>query len=475
MWKKIINNMKQANMESQTLEWKETWHDEYLKWICGFANTQGGTLEIGKDDCGSIVGITGAHKLLEDLPNKIRNGMGIIADVNLVKENGLYYISIKINAYPYPISYHGKYYYRSGNTTQELTGNALDEFMLRKQGKTWDSVPMPHVTVDDLDIAAFRVFRKKALESGRLTEFDLAIDDKTLLKNLRLVENNYLKRAAILLFHEDPEQWVMGAYVKIGYFRNGTDLLYQDEIHGPLVSMPDKVMEALLLKYFKAYISYRGIQRIETYPIPQDAVREAVLNAVVHKDYSTYNPIHIRVYDDKTLISNDGRFPEEITSENLLTARISKPFNPTIANAFFRCGLIEAWGRGIERINNSCINAGLQQPVYRTIGNVVMLEFEPLKNLHENIDVSIRINKTQQQIIRLMGKNPKITAREIAEKINIYIRNIENNIKVLKELGLIERIGSKKTGYWKIIYNNVLENDTVNNDGINDGINPDYP
>ena len=115
----------------------------------------------------------------------------------------------------------------------------------------------------------------------------------SMIPNLRLVEGDYLKRAALLLFHQDPENWVPGAYIKIGFFENAADILYQDEIHGPLITMADKVEDLVYLKYFKGIISYEGLQRVETYPIPRQAFREAVLNAIMHRDYSTGNPIHI--------------------------------------------------------------------------------------------------------------------------------------------------------------------------------------
>jgi len=108
-------------MENQNIEWKESWHDEYLKWICGFANAQGGRLEIGRNDKGVLVGLPNGKRLLEELPNKIRTTMGIVADVNFYQENGFDYIIIDVMAHPNAISYRGKYYLRSGSTNQELT------------------------------------------------------------------------------------------------------------------------------------------------------------------------------------------------------------------------------------------------------------------------------------------------------------------------------------------------------------------
>ncbi len=122
--------------EQQNIEYKTNWHDDCLKWICGFANANGGTLYLGKDDNGNTVDVTDYKKLMEDLPNKIRDVLGVIAEVNLLQDNGRHYIKIIIPFYSVPISFRGRYYYRSGTTKQELIGNALNEFLLKKSGKT---------------------------------------------------------------------------------------------------------------------------------------------------------------------------------------------------------------------------------------------------------------------------------------------------------------------------------------------------
>ena len=251
--------------ESQNIEFKESWRDEYQKWICGFANAQGGILYVGVKDNGEVCGVQDAKKL-----------MGILVDVNLKEKDEKQYLEIVTEAYPYPISFRGKYYQRSGVTNQELKGAALDRFMLRKQGKTWDGVPVPYLKAEDLDNATFDLFRKYAKRSGRMEETDLMDDNHGLLEKLRLYEGSYLKRAAALLFHPDPEQYVTGAFVKVGFFREGMDLVYQDEVHGNLFQQIVKLMDLLCTKYMKAIITYEGLQRIETLPMPREALREAV-------------------------------------------------------------------------------------------------------------------------------------------------------------------------------------------------------
>src|SRR5688500_20088473 len=111
--------------EQQNIEYKQGWHDDYPKWIVGFANSNGGTIYIGKDDNGKVVGVADYKKLMEDLPNKIRDILGIMVEVNLHEETGLHYIEIVTPPYAVPISIRGVYYTRSGSTKQELKGNAL--------------------------------------------------------------------------------------------------------------------------------------------------------------------------------------------------------------------------------------------------------------------------------------------------------------------------------------------------------------
>lgn len=439
-------------MEHQKTEWKTSWHDEYLKWICAFANAQGGVLEIGKDDKGNVVGLENAEKLLEDIPNKITNTMGIVEDIDLIEENDKKYIRITVSPYANIISYHGKLYYRSGSTTQELRGSALSEFLMKKQGKNWDDFPIPDVTSADLDLVAFREFRKKALASKRLTQKDLELSDSELIYSLQLMEGKFLKRAAILLFHENPEKWVLGAYVKIGFFETGADLIFQDEVHGSLIEMPDKVLDLIYHKYFKAIISYEGIQRVETYPLPQEAMREAILNAIIHKDYSSGVPIQIKIFDDKVMIFNTGGLLENWTIEKLLSFHGSSTRNPSIASTFFRSGMVESWGRGIEKIMSACKNESKPQPEFDATKSDMAVIFSTISdaNITNSITNNDTINQTQEKILELMANNPKITVQILSEKLSIAPRNIKSNIKKLKELNLIQRSGTARTGYWTV-------------------------
>jgi ATP-dependent DNA helicase RecG len=378
-------------------------------------------------------------------------------------------IAIQVNAYPNAISYRGKYYYRSGSTNQELTGYALSELLLRKYGRTWDSSPVLDADINDFFHDAFAIFRDKAVTSGRLTPDDVATSDIKLLQSLNLTDGNYLLKAAVLLFHQKPEKWCLGSCVKIGYFENEADLVYQDEISGSLIGIADRVMDTIYTKYFKGLIHYEGIQRIDHYPIPREALREAVLNAVVHRDYTTGSPIQIKIFDDRIYVFNDKRLSANITDNDLFSAHKSSPGNPLIANTFFRSGQIEAWGRGIEKMQKACVKDSLPEPEFKITPTVFSICFHihcnnNKANVEEEIDsqdnfgtnfgisfgINFGINETQQNILKMLSANPALTISAIADTLDMTKRNIEIQISKLKEIGLLERSGTKKNGRWVV-------------------------
>lgn len=235
--------------ESQNIEWKESWRDEYLKWICGFANAGGGCIYIGVDDAGRVIGVQNGKRLLEEIPNKIQTNLGFLADVNLLSENDLEYIEIIVSPSSYPVSYKGEYHFRSGSTKQVLRGTALTEFISSKTGIRWEDSVIEGVAVEDLDKESFDIFRREAVRSKRMTKDDLNMSNAELLDSLNLLEDGKLTRAAVLLFHRTPQKWMFGTYTRIGKFGKGSDLQYQDEVIGSLFMQAERVIELIYLKY----------------------------------------------------------------------------------------------------------------------------------------------------------------------------------------------------------------------------------
>lgn len=443
-------------MEMQVVEYKESWRDEFLKWIAGMANAQGGKLYIGKDDNGVTIGLNDSKKLLEDIPNKIRDMLGIVADVNLLSDENGQYIEIVIEPSSYPVSYKGEYHYRSGSTKLQLTGQALTEFISNKTGLKWDAVPVDNVKIEDLDKESFDIFKREALRNKRMTADDLNVSNEELLDRLGLLKNGRLTRAAILLFHRTPERYVMGAFVKVGFFENDADIWYQDEVTGSLMLQADRIIDLIYLKYLKAIISYDKDTRVETYPFPRLAVREAVFNAIIHKDYASGIPVQISVYEDKMYVANDWVMPADWDKSTIIEKHKSKPHNPSIAFVFYKAGYIEAWGRGIEKMCNECVAEGIARPEYTVHQYDLMLKFSARENSSVNSFVNssanspVKITETGKRILELIAQNATITMQEMANMLKKDVSTIRKAIKRLKANNLIERMGSDKTGYWVV-------------------------
>lgn len=429
--------------ETHNVEYKQSWRDEYLKWICGFANAQGGKIFIGIDDKGEVVGVADYKKLMDDIPNKTVNHLGLVVDVNLHKKNDLHYIEIEVPVSTVPISYHGAYHYRSGSTKQELKGNALNQFMLKKMNLSWEQQPIPEASLKDIDEEAIKSFTQKALRRQRISENVANADPLTILKNLKLVnEDGEFLLAALLLFGKEPQRYATMACYKMGRFgKSHSDLRFQDVIEGNILDMADKVMSTLDAKYLIRPISYQGLQRIEGLEYPESALRECILNSIIHKDYSS-TFIFLRVYDDQLSIWNPGGLPDTLSIEQLKQKHSSFPRNKLIANVFFMAGYIESWGRGIDIMVEGCKQYGIPEPIIEEEQGGISVTF--LKDIYtEEYLRTMDINDRQVNAVLYIKEHGKIN-NSIYQEINkISKPTATRELKDLIEKDIISNIGTK--------------------------------
>ena len=296
------------------------------------------------------------------------------------------------------------------------------------------------------------------------------------ISNLHLIGKEGLSYAAALLFTEKAEKWIPGAYVKVGKFgRDEADLLYNDDVHGSLIEQAEKTLDLIYFKYLKAKIWYEnGVQRVEKFPFPHEALRELILNALVHKDYASFIPIQISVSDDKIFVANVGSLPEEWTLEKLLGKHSSRPRNPTIASCIYLTGKIETWGRGIRKVFDECAQHGCPPPVYEVSagdpGDIqVRIDAAPdaIVNEQEDVVASVQIQsttpknnsgsreksmeKSREKILTAIRENPNITMAELASVTGLSAKGVEKNIRILREGNLIHRVGPDKGGHWEIV------------------------
>ncbi|MCL2284358.1 MAG: DeoR family transcriptional regulator [Fibromonadales bacterium] len=303
-------------------------------------------------------------------------------------------------------------------------------YLMLSNGKKSDEILTPKVSVLELQQETFEFFKKKGLCCKRLDEKCLYDSPEQLLKNLNLIDNGNLKQAALLFFHNEPENFITGTYIKVGFFHSKGDLQFQDEIRGNLFEQVERTMELLLTKYTPC-------------EWPEAALREALLNAVTHKDYAGCTPIQIRVYPDKIKIWNEGRLPENWTIQNLLQEHSSRPYNPDIANMFFRSGYAESWGRGISKIIELCVQAGLPAPDFKIENSDFLVTFK--KNIYHKEDLSGKgLNERQVEALVNFQSKGEVTTSEYMKLYNVAERTARNDLRDLVEKKYLKKQNDNK-------------------------------
>lgn len=435
------------SVESQNVELKSNWRDENLKVICAFANADGGNLIIGIDDKGKAIGVENTKKLLEDVPNKIKDILGIIPKVITESKKGKDTLIIEVKPSYAPISYHGRYFVRSGSTIQELKGKELTKFLISKSDRAWDEYAEEKSSIDDIDIKTVERFKELAIK--RLPFVTEEKNNLKLLQKLNLFEDGELKRAAILLFGKNPKRFHTSAFIKVGKFLTDTDIVASDDVEGNLFNQVEKTIELLRTKYLISEIKFEGIYRKEELEYPEEALREAIINAVIHRDYIGAHT-QLKIYPDKLILWNEGLLPKDIKIADLKKNHPSRPRNELLADVFFKAGLIETWGRGTIKITNACKKAGLPEPDFKEeFGGFSVYFYKDIYS--EEILRKLGLNEREIKAVIYAKEKGRITNKEYHE-LNICSRNTAtNDLRKLIQKRIIKESGKKGSGAFYVI------------------------
>ncbi len=232
--------------------------------------------------------------------------------------------------------------------------------------------------------------------------------------------------------------------------------MYHNDLDESLIVNAYKVIDLIFQMYLKTKISYEHDIRVEDYPFAREAVREAIYNAIAHNCYMYGTPIQIKIMEDEMTISNRCILPENWTVETLMEKHDSIPYNPEIANVFYRAGFIENWGQGIQKICDGCKKIGAELPVYELTGTTLRICFKTLKKAlidqpKDSKDQADTLADTlPDSIIALLKINPQITQGEIAEATKVSVPSIKRTMKILSDNGKIVRKGGKRYGHWEV-------------------------
>jgi ATP-dependent DNA helicase RecG len=391
-------------------------------------------------DDGSIRGVDIGKETLRDWANRAAQATGVHPEIEIVSLEGKHIVRVAVvESAAKPVSCRGRYFRRVGSSNRHMSDDDITRAVLAKVGSAWDEVTEPRATLADIDVDRLRRFRALCNQNGRRIIPDDE-DDATVLAKLNLIQEDGLSRAAVLLFGRDPQRFFPSAFLKIGRFRDSTLIVDDREVTGTLF---DQVETAL--SYFREHLSTRfGFQgqaaREVVWQYPLEALREAVTNAVVHRDYMDAGDTQIRWHDEHLTILNPGVLIPPLTVDQLKQEHRSIPRNRRIAEMFFYAGGIERWGSGIQRMLDACMGAGLPEPSIAEQQGAFWLTFHA--DVLSEADLREQgLSERQIAAVLYVQERGRITNREYRQLTGLSDEGARQNLRILVDRGLLRSEG----------------------------------
>jgi ATP-dependent DNA helicase RecG len=432
--------------EDETHEFKERWTDEALKDLTAFANGRGGTLFVGVRDDGMITGAPAHDAEIQRIANVITSRLGLTPSIRVTESDSHTIIVVEVEPNRGTVSYQGRYLRRVGSTNRDFTMEELARHLLERSGRTWDSLPSIW-TPDQVDPEALAYFAR--LARPRLPHVDAA-NAEQLLRNLNLIKEDRLTNAGVLLFGQRPQQLFATAQLRIGLFRSIIHILDSHDFTGTLWQQLDGAMERfrqVLKVRFDIRVTeltVEGLQRQDVWEYPLDALREVVINALIHRDYTIPADIQIRLYEDRLEAWNVGDLLPPLTPEQLRGPHSSVLRNPLIAQAFYFAGMIERWGTGTTRVIALCREQDMPEPIFETGQGGMRVTFAKDPYTPERLRV-IGLNDRQIQAVRYAKEHGSISNREYRQLNGVSDEGARLDLKQLMEMGVFAQQGKGRS------------------------------
>ncbi|MFO8108951.1 MAG: helix-turn-helix domain-containing protein [Thermoplasmata archaeon] len=444
--------------ESEVLEFKGSLklHNQIGEAISAFSNSNGGIIYVGIEDSGKISGVDLGNNTLEKLANRIKMDTDpkIYPSIRTVKIDGKDLIMIKVEENPEkPVFYKDKAYKRVGKSTHRLNASEIRNLAKNSGEKTyWDEQICKGATLDDIDEEKVKRFLQKARRRRDL-DIDPEISTKEALSRLDVLKKGKPTNACILLFGNNPQKFFLQSEVRCGKFK-GTKavkpFLDMKVIGGTLINQVDKAEKFVLNNMKKeAWLESGEVRRQEKWEYPPDSVREAIVNAICHRDYTIQSNVQVRMLDDRIEIWGVGSLPEPLTTDDLKKEHKSVLRNPALARSFFLIKFIEQWGTGTNEIIKGCMAHDLPEPEFKIITDSLVVIIR--KKITEEFLREKGLNERQIKGIKYVEEKRSITNKEY-RKINpdISDRTALNDLKELVKKGLLEARGEKKSRSYQL-------------------------
>lgn len=447
MSKEEIKNLLKSG-ETETVEFKENPNESFFETISAFANTKGGTILLGANRKGNITGVESSTEFLENLTNRIVNKLSVYPDIETKKINDERILIVKVSRSGYPVSYEGRYYERVGNTTREMSKQKLEAFILSRS--TWDSIT-GGFPLEEIDSETVSKFIRLAVDRKKLTDISLNEPLRVVLQKLGLLIDGKLTNGAILLFGKDPQEYFINLCVRIGRFKTETTIIDDKWARGNLFRQFEETVN-IIRQYMSVRYEIKDFQREDIWEYPIPAIREAVLNALVHRDYfNIANFTLIKIYDEHIWFSNPGGLPEGITLEQLKKPHSSVFRNPIIGKVFYLAGYIEQYGSGTVRMVQWMKEARLPEPEYKEEMGGFSVYFYKDVYTEENLR-KMGLNERQIKVVMYVKEKEKITNKEYQEIADVKERLATIELNDLVGKGIFEKYGTTGRGtYYAVV------------------------
>ena len=442
--------------ECETVEFKSSFNNELIETLVAFANTKGGKVIIGLNQKSKITGVNINPESIQNWVNEIKQKTApvLIPDVSLAEIQDKTLVIFAIQEYPIkPVANRGKYFKRVVNSNHLLDISEVVNLHLQSFNSSWDF----HIN-KQLQINAISFDKvQRAIDLINQAEIKINDDPLTFLIKNDLLRNGELTNAAYLLF---TERETVLTTIELGRFQTNTLIKDSTRSKSDTLSQIEQVMDFVKKHINKEVVITGQARNIQKWQYPLEAVREIICNMIIHRDYHASSDSIVKIFDERIEFYNPGRLPANITVIDLLTNNYkSTPRNKLIADFCKSIGLIEKYGSGIPRIVEYFKEAKLPKPEFQNISEGFMVTI--FTNEHKEKVVEKVAGKVvekvvenrsdnQQKIIDCIKINPYSSAKEIAGKIEISHRKTQENIKKLKNAGILKRIGPAKGGHWII-------------------------
>ncbi|MCX8515135.1 MAG: putative DNA binding domain-containing protein, partial [Burkholderiales bacterium] len=398
--------------ELEKIEFKSSFNDEAVESIVAFANTNGGVVLLGFNNDGKCVGIDLGNKTLEDIAEKIKNTTDPRPQISILPMQYHHKSVVLITVEPVilnPINFRGRYFRRVGKTNQRMSNDEIIHRLSLSNDFSWDSYIESTSSLSDLNTNQINTFVDMVRNTGR-HPVPKNVSDLDFLRKINLIIDDNPTRASLLLFSNNPEKYFGSAYLKLGRFRSPTLIVDDREIHGTLLQQLDDTMGWFRERLQTEFVITGKPQRDVIWEYPLNAIREAVVNLLCHRDYKGLAHSQIRLYDDRLEFWNDGGLPIGLSTEMLFVAHNSIPRNKIIAQAFFYAGLIEKWGSGTNRITEELIHQNHPLPQFTSDNGKFRLYFYRA----------------------ILPEVEKYVIKKYSEVLNVPIDNIDRESQFLK-------------------------------------------